>query len=184
MARQVHTVDSLKGLCERFFLQRRVNTSDVLRVYQVAELSAAEAVKEKHLRFIVHSFPFLLEMAGEDNLRHVLGDELFLKIKTSEIQAEVQCKQLQKIKGRVLEPEAPLEPDATVMVARAADGSGVYPYARLKAGVLWPDDVNPKAREAHLSDQEFEEVFGLDRVGYSNLPEWKRHHMKREALLF
>lgn len=36
----------------------------------------------------------------------------------------------------------------------------------------------------HLSDSEFEKVFGLSKDAFLELPEWKRKNKKKEAGLF
>ena len=45
----------------------------------------------------------------------------------------------------------------------------------------YPRDVDPLRREFHLSDQEFEKVFGMTKQKYQTLQAWKRTQLKKKA---
>lgn len=47
-----------------------------------------------------------------------------------------------------------------------------------------PKDVDPSRREYHLSDEEFKEVFNMDKKSFESLQEWKRIQYKKNAGLF
>ena len=59
----------------------------------------------------------------------------------------------------------------------------VYPYSTLIQSPL-PSDVDPKRREYHLSEEEFEKVFNMSRSKYESLPGWKRILYKKQVKLF
>ena len=66
-------------------------------------------------------------------------------------------------------------------------GSESVPYSLLK-GIrdisLLPEGVDPLNREMALSEQEFQEIFGMDKKSFSDLPTWKKTNHKKKALLF
>ncbi|XP_035187295.1 villin-1 [Oxyura jamaicensis] len=47
-----------------------------------------------------------------------------------------------------------------------------------------PRGVDPSRKEQHLSDQDFQAVFGMSRVAFGNLPLWKQQNLKKEKGLF
>jgi hypothetical protein len=61
------------------------------------------------------------------------------------------------------------------------------PYLELK-GIseisMLPSCVDPLNREASLSDEEFYEVFGMEKESFYKLPTWKRVNQKKAKLLF
>lgn len=59
----------------------------------------------------------------------------------------------------------------------------IYPYSTLIQLPL-PSDVDPKRREYHLSEDEFEKVFNMSRSKYESLPGWKRILYKKQVKLF
>lgn len=66
------------------------------------------------------------------------------------------------------------------------DSEGI-PYSLLK-GIgdvsLLPEGVDPLKREMALSEQDFQEMFGMDKESFSKLPTWKKTNLKKKALLF
>jgi len=64
-----------------------------------------------------------------------------------------------------------------------ADAGGIYPLSELqKPG--HPDDVNPAHKERHLSDAEFQEVFGMTKSDFEKLAGWKQAAEKKKHNLF
>ena len=59
----------------------------------------------------------------------------------------------------------------------------IYSIDRLKSQPL-PDDVDPRAREMHLAETDFEDVFGVAKSKFMSLPEWRKKALKRAAGLF
>ncbi|KAM9235128.1 villin-1 isoform 2-T2 [Leptosomus discolor] len=47
-----------------------------------------------------------------------------------------------------------------------------------------PRGVDPSRKEDHLSDQDFEAVFGMNRSAFGNLPLWKQQKLKKDKGLF
>ncbi|XP_009323118.1 PREDICTED: villin-1 [Pygoscelis adeliae] len=47
-----------------------------------------------------------------------------------------------------------------------------------------PQGVDPSRKEYHLSDQDFQAVFGMSRSAFSNLPLWKQQKLKKDKGLF
>jgi hypothetical protein len=62
-----------------------------------------------------------------------------------------------------------------------------YPY-ELLAGEAggWPEDVmkNRTRREMHLSDAEFERLFGMGKEEFKKMPKWKSSNKKKALKLF
>ncbi|KAM6070577.1 villin-1 [Chlamydotis macqueenii] len=47
-----------------------------------------------------------------------------------------------------------------------------------------PRGVDPSRKESHLSDQDFQAVFNMNRSAFSNLPLWKQQKLKKDKGLF
>ncbi|NXL79284.1 VILI protein, partial [Leptocoma aspasia] len=47
-----------------------------------------------------------------------------------------------------------------------------------------PGGVDPSRKEDHLSDADFQAVFGMNRSAFSNLPLWKQQKLKKDKGLF
>ncbi|XP_026708804.1 villin-1 isoform X2 [Athene cunicularia] len=47
-----------------------------------------------------------------------------------------------------------------------------------------PQGVDPSRKEYHLSDQDFQAVFGMSRSTFGNLPLWKQQKLKKDKGLF
>ncbi|NXK47472.1 VILI protein, partial [Chauna torquata] len=47
-----------------------------------------------------------------------------------------------------------------------------------------PRGVDPSRKEQHLSDQDFQAVFGMSRSAFGSLPVWKQQNLKKEKGLF
>ncbi|NXV92794.1 VILI protein, partial [Calonectris borealis] len=47
-----------------------------------------------------------------------------------------------------------------------------------------PRGVDPSKKEHHLSDQDFQAVFGMNRSAFGNLPLWKQQKLKKDKGLF
>lgn len=62
----------------------------------------------------------------------------------------------------------------------------IYDYSVLKRNrkTKLPMDVDRERLERHLNNEQFEEIFGMDRQTFYELPEWKRIEYKKIAKLF
>lgn len=58
-----------------------------------------------------------------------------------------------------------------------------YTVDRLRTRPL-PADVDNKTRERHLTDEDFQAVFGMDRAAFYKHPAWQQTQIKRERGLF
>lgn len=45
-------------------------------------------------------------------------------------------------------------------------------------------DVDPSRKEYHLTDEDFEKVFDMDKKSYQSLPRWKQQELRRKNGLF
>uniref|UniRef100_A0A7S2MIU8 HP domain-containing protein n=1 Tax=Octactis speculum TaxID=3111310 RepID=A0A7S2MIU8_9STRA len=60
----------------------------------------------------------------------------------------------------------------------------VLAYQFLKSPGPYPEGVDPSIREQYIQDDEFQEVFGISKVEFSELGKWKQAKMKQDAELF
>lgn len=61
----------------------------------------------------------------------------------------------------------------------------IYPYEKLKISNFdLPKDVDRNMLEIHLRQEDFNQLFKMDREHFTRLPEWKRNDLKRKADLF
>lgn len=176
-------VPTLQALCETHVMSWPFKLQDVLQIYQVADLVFAKELKSKYLNFLISAFPGLKEMAGEEVLLEVMGEEIFNACQQRDLTEQAEQAKLKRIRegGRVMEREAPVLP---VTSTSTINDIPIYPYEVLKVGVKWPDDVNPSKREQHLDSNAFVEVFGVDRATFAKWPGWKITQKKKEVLLF
>merc|ERR1712146_754350 len=58
-----------------------------------------------------------------------------------------------------------------------------FPYEQLKGGDL-PESVDLTAKEAYLTEEEFNTVFKMDRAAFNALPKWKQSGHKKKVGLF
>ncbi|KAJ9146791.1 hypothetical protein P3X46_029018 [Hevea brasiliensis] len=86
------------------------------------------------------------------------------------------------------EAEARSPQDANlVQVDRSnfTENSLIYPYARLIVGSSDPvTDIDATRREAYLSDEEFQEKFGMMRKAFYGLAKWRQNKLKMSLQLF
>lgn len=61
----------------------------------------------------------------------------------------------------------------------------IYPYDKLKISNFdLPKDVDRNMLEIHLTQDDFNQLFKMDRDQFKRLAEWKRNDLKRKADLF
>lgn len=53
-----------------------------------------------------------------------------------------------------------------------------------KNGSELPEDVDPANKERHLSDDDFNDIFGITKDDFVSLPRWKQLNLKKEKGLF
>ncbi|MBA0552287.1 hypothetical protein Golob_023113, partial [Gossypium lobatum] len=60
-----------------------------------------------------------------------------------------------------------------------------FSYEQLKAKSENPvTGIDFKRREAYLSDEEFQAVFGMEKEAFYKLPKWKQDMLKKKVDLF
>jgi len=47
-----------------------------------------------------------------------------------------------------------------------------------------PEGVDPTKKEMYLSDEDFQDVFGMSKDDFLTYPQWKRDNMRKEHGLF
>lgn len=68
--------------------------------------------------------------------------------------------------------------------AKIASTGGPYTYKQLTSDrEFWPDDVDLKNREALLADDEFQQLFGMDKEAFGKLAGWKKTNLKKDKKL-
>lgn len=70
--------------------------------------------------------------------------------------------------------------------ATSFDDYPKYPLAVLqeKDAEKLPSDIDPIAKELHLSKADFQSLFGMDIAGFDALPAWRRANLKKDAGIF
>ena len=64
------------------------------------------------------------------------------------------------------------------------DGGRFYPLSSLLVGIAWADDVDPTRREQYLSDEDFYNVFRMEKTEFNALKTFKQIRLKKEKGLF
>merc|ERR1712151_365423 len=63
--------------------------------------------------------------------------------------------------------------------------AGVMTLEELKDRKIWSaKGVDPGSRETHLSDEEFQSVFGMAKGEWAAVPKWKKDNLKKKHGLF
>ena len=71
-----------------------------------------------------------------------------------------------------------------VVVYAEPDVVGEVEYEVLKDAERRPKEVDPKRKEAYLSEAEFKRLFGVDKAAFNALPAWKQMEQKKRHALF
>lgn len=59
-----------------------------------------------------------------------------------------------------------------------------FPYDQLKAPGPYPSGIDVLRRETYLSNEEFQQLFGMDQAAFAAMPKWKQVNKKKELGLF
>lgn len=62
------------------------------------------------------------------------------------------------------------------------DESTVFDLETLQKSI--PEGVNPARKEQHLSAEDFQKCFGMDKEAFAALKDWKRKDLKKKVNLF
>ncbi|RID61063.1 hypothetical protein BRARA_E00239 [Brassica rapa] len=100
-------------------------------------------------------------------------------------EASHETKVEEEVSPAVEEPEAKQEETAE-QDDSVIDASGAtFTYEQLRAKSENPvTGIDFKQREAYLSEEEFQSVFGMEKEAFNNLPRWKQDLLKRKFDLF
>ncbi|KAM4534393.1 villin-1 isoform 1-T1 [Odontesthes bonariensis] len=83
-----------------------------------------------------------------------------------------------------LTPTSPFFPRS---LSSSAGGGGMYLHPEVlvnKSSSELPQGVDPSQREDYLSDEDFESLFGTNRLDFQRLPKWRQNDLKKKAGLF
>ena len=64
------------------------------------------------------------------------------------------------------------------------EGSLFYSIDVLSGPPPYPEGVDPAKRELHLSDTDFQAIFGKNKQEFTAMPGWKRDLIKKKKRLF
>lgn len=185
------SIPSLQSLCIVFIYENCQNTIEqtVFLYQRFAALGLINSLTQEafdtNTRTILRKlqdnlcsrFDVLIKKYGEESVRNdILGDELFgicYKQQQERLNAE------RKLAGYRL--GNPLEPPK---VDFEDCGNGIYPYKTLISGVQWPVGIAPDKREQYLSEEEFLQVFGMNKDSFNELDKFMRQRLKKEKNLF
>jgi hypothetical protein len=103
--------------------------------------------------------------------------------------AEMKAKKLRKSAAPALAPAAPAPappqapaPAPAPAPAVPAGPLQIFSYEELTVeSNRLPAAVDPSAKEQHLSDSSFQQVFGISRGEFAKMPKWKRVNSKKKA---
>ena len=59
----------------------------------------------------------------------------------------------------------------------------VFELEKLK-NMKGSDGIDPTVKEQYLSDEQFQEVFSMDKAAFKAMPLWKRQDKKKKVGLF
>jgi len=69
--------------------------------------------------------------------------------------------------------------------AAALAAHGAFTLEQLKDAGYWrPKGVSEKERETYLTDDNFQELFGMDKAAFAKQPQWKKDSAKKKYGLF
>jgi len=101
------------------------------------------------------------------------------QVADTEVVEEVAMEVKKEAHSPGLEPRSGEEKDSDAYCRRECS------LAQLTNPQVWRKlDLNPAEREMHLSDQHFEDLFGMKKDEFRVLPKWRRHSLKKRHGLF
>mmetsp|Transcript_16347 Transcript_16347/g.31753 ORF Transcript_16347/g.31753 Transcript_16347/m.31753 type:complete len:213 (+) Transcript_16347:72-710(+) len=175
---RVYMPKSLLDLCDDA-LRKRASTSsrEILDILELSRFTHRDALESACVRAIWRNFAVLKDRHSEEELRNALGNETFDKFQSDIASHESSKQEFLKLRsGQVLEarPCPNIPPDA----------EGNYPIEVLRAGACWPRDVDPTQRETRLTNETFEQLFGMAKRDFAMLPKFVRIREKKKHGLF
>ena len=147
--------------------------------------NACADVRAAALDFLNRNFRKALEATpgGAARLQLAVDDSCFWEVLLADDVAQERARTVARLSGTVMEkPKAVANVDDVARVG--ADGRRTYPLSLLVSTVAWPDDVDPSRRELSLHDDEFVQLFKVDKAAFGKLPGWKQAQQRKQHDLF
>ncbi|KAL2327041.1 hypothetical protein Fmac_020468 [Flemingia macrophylla] len=105
-----------------------------------------------------------------------------IKTDFSEVEEVAEAKETEELATETASNED-LEPKQENVEGNGSQKTYSYDQLKTKSGHNVPG-IDNKRREAYLSDQEFNTVFGMDKEAFYKLPRWKQDMLKKKFELF
>ncbi|CAH8387648.1 unnamed protein product [Eruca vesicaria subsp. sativa] len=103
----------------------------------------------------------------------------------SHLNDQADAPEEEEVSSAVEEPEAKQEETEERDESVIEPGGATFTYEQLKANSENPvTGIDSKCREAYLSEEEFQSVFGMEKEAFNNLPRWKQDLLKKKFDLF
>ena len=173
---------SLNGLCQAR-LKTLLVAANVASVLEACAVVPMPAVREAAVDALIRGFRGVVAATdgGADRLKAALRDDRLWGIMLADDVAAERARERARVAGTILEKTV-----ADVAAARVgSDGRKTYPLGCLVSSVAWPeDDVDPSRREQSLHEDEFLELFKMDKPAFNKLPGWKQTTLRKGADLF
>ncbi|ESQ52894.1 hypothetical protein EUTSA_v10016183mg [Eutrema salsugineum] len=100
-------------------------------------------------------------------------------------EASHETKEEEEVSTPVEEPEAKEEETEEQDDSERETSGATFTYEQLRAKSENPvAGIDFKRREAYLSEEEFQSVFGMEKEAFNNLPRWKQDLLKKKYDLF
>ena len=144
-----------------------------------APLKATEELKVRKNALMVLTHLILNDMI---KIKEALGDEGQWAVIMTEAEVAARAKTVARTAGTVLEKQG--AEGAAELARPGPDGRLTYPLSCLVSSVAWPEGVDPTQRELWLWDEEFAQLFGMDKAAWLKTPVWKRAGARKKHDLF
>lgn len=172
-------IPSLQDLCVRCLLADRRNQTlqSCLQLYHSERFSVHlyKPLFLHILRKIEDSYPSLRETCTIDELKEIVPEIDWMRVDQKYNSLIMSKQRMAQLKGTVLDRiPAPVNDQ----------NADYYPLAALVKGVVWPGNVDPANREQFLCDDDFFNVFDINKRDFERLPAFKKRLLKEQNGLF
>ena len=159
------------------------NVASVLEACARSPQACADA-RAAALDYLNRNFRKALEATpgGTARLQLAVDDSCFWEVLLADDVAAERARTVARLSGTVMEKQAAANADDVARVG--ADGRRTYPLALLVSTVAWPEDVDSSRREQSLHDDEFNQLFKVDKAAFAKLPAWKQTQLRKQHDLF
>lgn len=118
----------------------------------------------------------------EDEDRKKADDEA--KRKAEELDASRRAKEEEERRRKQKEEEDKLAKEELEKIKPKVFRNYTYAELKLPESKLLRTEVDYTRREFHLTDQEFEKIFGMPKEKYQNFPQWRIDDLRKKHNLF